>query len=98
MSVRSSTQMKLRQNKPLRNLGIYTLHDKTLILLKRSEVLAFLFTSHSWDHHGPVEYRVSHGGIYASGHSTGLTDEDLLDTGMTAEPPKLSTLIGGRKY
>jgi hypothetical protein len=90
--------MKLRQNKPLRNLGIYTLRDKTLILLKRSDVLSFLFTEQNWKLHGPVEYRVSHGGIYASGRSTGLTDEDLRDTGMTADAPKLSALIGGRKY
>ena len=90
--------MKLRPNKPLRDLGIYTLRDRTLILIKRSEALSFLFSEQNWNFRGPVDYRVSHGGIYAFGHSTGFTDEDLLDTGMTANPPSLSALIDGVKH
>lgn len=78
--------MKLRPNKALRSRGIYKLGDKTLILLKRSEELSFLFTEENWAFHGPVDYRVSHGGIYRRGQSTGLTDEDLVDTGNTAKP------------
>jgi len=35
-----------------------------LILLKRSEELAFLFGERNWTFRGPVEYRVSNGGIY----------------------------------
>lgn len=89
--------MKLRPNKALRNLGIYKLGDKTLVLVKRSEELSFLFTQENWSLHGPVDYRVSHGSIYAHGQSTAWTDEDLLDTGMTANPPSLSALIDGRK-
>lgn len=83
----------LRSNKPLRDLGIYTLRDKTLILLKRSEELSFLFTPEVWQRHGPVDYRVSHGHIYCHGEPTGLTDEDLLDTGQTAKPPSLSVRL-----
>ena len=79
--------MNLRPNKALRSLGIYKLRDEKLILLKRSEDLSFLFTFESWNLHGPVEYRVSHGDIYYRGHSTGLIDEDLIDTGMTANQP-----------
>lgn len=79
--------MLLPCNKPLRNLGIYTLHDKTLILLKRTEVLSFLFTPENWEFHGPVEYRVSHGQIYSHGELMAMSDEDLLDTGLTASPP-----------
>ena len=76
--------MKLRQNKPLRSLGVYKFHEETLVLWKRSEELSFLFTMHNWNFHGPVEYRVSHGNIYCRGESTGFTDEDLEDTGMSA--------------
>lgn len=79
--------MKLRENKPLRSLGIYRLRDETLILVKRSEELSFLFSPQNWKLHGPVDYRVSHGNIYCLGQSTGLTDEDLVDTGQTAKPP-----------
>ena len=79
--------MKFRSNKPLRDLGIYKLRDKTLILLKRSDVLSFLFTPDGWGRHGPVDYRVSHGQIYCHGELTIMTDEDLVDTGMTANPP-----------
>lgn len=79
--------MKFRQNKPLRSLGIYKLGDKTLILLKRSEELAFLFSLDNWRLHGPVDYRVSHGAIYHRGERTRLTDEDLVDTGASANPP-----------
>ena len=79
--------MKFRPNKPLRNLGIYQLRDKTLFLLKRSEELSFLFSPENWKRHGPVDYRVSHGNVYRHGESTVWTDEDLLDTGMTAKPP-----------
>ena len=82
-----------RANKPLRDLGIYKLGDKTLILVKRSEELSFLFTPQMWDLHGPVDYRVSHGQIYSRGAPTGMTDEDLLDTGMTAKPATLSNLM-----
>ena len=81
--------MKLRSNKPLRNLGVYVLHDNALILLKRSEELSFLFTEQNWNFHGPVDYRVSHGDIYCPGELTKWTDEDLLDTGETAEPTDL---------
>lgn len=79
--------MKLPPNKPLRNLGIYKLQGQTLVLVKRSEELAFLFTPEKWDLHGPVAYRVSHGDIYSHGELTMLTDADLFDTGMTANPP-----------
>ena len=75
------------RNKPLRSLGIYTLRDKTLILLKRSEQLSFLFSEGNWNFRGAVDYRVSHGKIYCHGTSTGLTDEDLVDTGETATEP-----------
>ena len=91
-------EMQLRQNKPIRNLGIYKLRDKTLIALKRSEELAFLFSEKNWNLHGPVDYRVSHGGIYCRGLSTGLTDEDLMDTGMTVNAPARSILLKGKKY
>ena len=89
--------MKFPQNKPLRNLGIYTLRDKTLILVKRSEELSFLFTEDSWNYHGAVDYRVSHGRIYNRGDLTMLTDDDLADTGLTANRPNLSSLINDRK-
>ena len=89
--------MKLRQNIPLRSYGIYTLHQKTLILLKRSEDLSFLFTPKNWNFHGPVDYRVSHGAIYRRGEATGFTDADLVDTGTSAGPPSLTTLFLGKK-
>ena len=85
------------QNKPLRNLGVYRLRGKTLILFKRSEVLAFLFSPESWNLHGPVDYRVSHGNIYAHGEAVGLTDDDLFDTGMTAKPPAGLTSLNSPK-
>ena len=91
-------EMQLRQNKPIRNLGIYKLRDKMLIALKRSEELAFLFSEKNWNQHGPVDYRVSHGGIYCRGLSTGLTDEDLMDTGMTVNAPTRAILLKGKKY
>ena len=77
--------MTLRANKPLRNLGIYLLQGEKLILLKRSEELSFLFSERNWTFRGPVEYRVSHGSIYHRGELTTWTDEDLLDTGITAK-------------
>ena len=89
--------MKWRQNKPLRDHGIYLLGDKTLILVKRSEELSFLFTEENWNFRGPVDFRVSHGGIYNHGVATEWTDEDLVDTGMTAISPSLSTLLEHRK-
>lgn len=89
--------MKLRQNKPLRTLGIYNLRDETLILVKRSEEVSFLFSPHNWKLHGPVDYRVSHGNIYRRGQSTGLTDEDLVDTGTTANRTTLSILLNDKK-
>ena len=89
--------MKSPQNKPLRNLGIYTLNDRTLILVKRSEELSFLFTEQNWNFYGPVDYRVSHGGIYYHGELTTWTDEDLRDTGLTADRPNLSTFLDGKK-
>lgn len=79
--------MKLHSNKPLRNLGIYKLRDKTLILWKQSEELSFLFTLRDWPLHGPVSYRVSHGAIYSHGRKTEWIDEDLVDTGATANLP-----------
>ena len=85
--------MKFHRNKPLRDRGIYKLSDKTLILVKRSEALSFLFSEHNWNFHGPVDYRVSHGDIYHHGERTTWTDDDLFDTGMTAPPPNLSVLI-----
>ena len=85
--------MKPRSNKPLRNLGLYILHDKTLVLLKRSEELSFLFSEQNWNFRGPVDYRVSHGGIYCHGALTGWTDEDLFDTGITMKPPALEMLV-----
>ena len=84
--------MLSRQNKPLRNLGIYTLHDRTLILLKRSEYVSFLFSHQNWSFFGPVDYRVSHGDIYCRGQLTTWTDEDLIDTGVTALSPNRSRL------
>jgi len=89
--------MKLRQNKPLRTLGIYNLRDETLILVKRSEEMSFLFSPHNWKLHGPVDYRVSHGNIYRRGQSTGLTDEDLVDTGTTANRTTLLILLNDKK-
>lgn len=89
--------MRFQQNKPLRNLGIYLLRDKALILVKRSEELSFLFSEENWTYHGPVDYRVSHGGIYNRGRRTTLTDKDLVDTGLTANFPTLSTLANDRK-
>ena len=85
--------MKLRPNKPLRNLGIYKVRGQTLILWKRSEELSFLFSEQNWNLHGPVDYRVSHGMIFRHGGSTGETDDDLVDTGLTAKPPSLSNLL-----
>ena len=82
--------MEFRPNKPLRNLGIYKLRDKTLILMKRSDELSFLFAPETWKFHGPVDFRVSHGDIYQHGNLTQWTDADLLDTGLTADPPDLS--------
>jgi len=56
-------------------------------------MLSFLFSQESWDFHGAVDYRVSHGNIYHHGELTGLTDEDLFDTGITAKPPRLLTPV-----
>ena len=81
--------MKARPNKSFRNFGVYILHEQTLILLKRSEELSFLFSEQNWNFRGPVDYRVSHGGIYCHGELTKWTDEDLVDTGVTAKPPSL---------
>ena len=89
--------MNLRSNKPLRNLGVYILNDLELILLKRSEVLAFLFSRENWSLRGPVDYRISHGMIFQNGRSTKWTDEDLFDTGMTAKEPSRSNLLNGTK-
>jgi hypothetical protein len=86
--------MNFRQNKPLRNFGIYKLQDRTLILLYRSDVLSFLFSTENWYHHGPVDYRISHGSIYQHGELTKFIDEDLKDTGLTANPPSLTSLLG----
>ena len=85
--------MKLRSNKPLRNFGIYALHNGKFVLFKRSEDLSFLFTFEGWSLHGPVDYRVSHGSIYKRGKRTSWTDDDLVDTGQTANPPRLSSLL-----
>ena len=89
--------MNFRQNKALRNLGVYELRDKKLILLKRSDELSFLFSVESWELHGPVDFRVSHGAIYRRGEATGLTDDDLMDTGKTAKGPSRSVLLNGEK-
>lgn len=64
-----------------------------MILLKRSEDLSFLFSPHNWLTHGPVDFRVSHGKIYARGQSTGMTDDDLEDTGMSASRETLATIV-----
>lgn len=85
--------MQFRQNKPLRNFGIYKFRGKNLILLKRSEVLSFLFTPENWKLHGPVDYRVSHGNIYHHGEWTSWTDEDLIDTGATADPSSVDIMM-----
>lgn len=85
--------MKFHTNKPLRDRGIYLLCNKSLILVRRSEALSFLFSEQNWNFHGPVEYRVSHGDIYYHGERTTWTDDDLFDTGMTAKPPSLSVLV-----
>lgn len=89
--------MKLPSNRPLRNLGIYKLQGQTLVLLKRTEELSFLFQPEKWNFHGPVAYRVSHGDIYLHGDLTTLTDADLIDTGMTANPPNPLRLIAHTK-
>jgi len=89
--------MKLRQNKALRHLGIYTLREKTLILLKRSEALSFLFSPENWAFRGPVDYRISHGNIFRHGRPTKLTDEDLVDTGRTANEPTHIILLNSEK-
>jgi len=89
--------MTLRKNKALRSLGIYKLRGETLILLKRSEELSFLFNEASWQWYGAVSYRVSHGRIYRRGQSTGLTDEDLIDTGDTWNARTRSILMNGEK-
>jgi len=68
----------------LRNCGIYTLDGLPLVVLKRSDLLYFLFTQKNWNLHGPVEYRVSHGQIYHHGILTSWTDADLVDTGISA--------------
>lgn len=85
--------MELRRNKPLRSLGVYKLRDKTVIALKRSEVLTFLFSEENWSRYGPVDYRVSHGSIYRRGLFIGLTDDDLIDTGKSANAPTRSILL-----
>ena len=85
--------MQFRQNRPLRNFGIYEFRGKNLILLKRSEELSFLFSPANWKLHGPVDYRVSHGSIYQRGQWTVWTDEDLVDTGTTADPSSLDILM-----
>lgn len=79
--------MEFRPNKPLRNLGVYILRDKTLILWKLSSEVSFLFSEQNWRFHGPVDYRVSHGHIYQRGRPTTWTDEDLFDTGITMRQP-----------
>lgn len=89
--------MELRNNKPLRDLGIYELRGKLLILSKQSEALSFLFNEHNWHLHGPVDYRVSHGQIYRRGELTTFSDEDLVDTGRTAYPLTRFTFAGTRK-
>ena len=89
--------MKFRTNKPLRDYGIYTLVNRTFVLSKRSEELSFLFTFLNWQFRGAVDYRVSHGSIYAHGKLTMFTDDDLVDTGLTAKPPRLFVLSGGAK-
>lgn len=61
--------------------------------LLRQNSFRFFFSEQNWNFHGPVEYRVSHGDIYYHGGRTTWTDEDLLDTGMTAKPPSLSVLV-----
>lgn len=85
--------MKLRPNKPLRTLGIYTLRDETLILVKHSKDVSFLFSQENWNLHGPIDYRISHGVIYRRGQDTGLTDQDLVDTGKTSNLPTRSTFL-----
>ena len=89
--------MKFHENKPIRDRGIYRLDDKTLVAVKRSEALSFLFSPQNWNFHGPVEYRVSHGNVYCHGERTMWTDEDLFDTGMTANAPSLSSLSDPEK-
>src|SRR4051812_2523860 len=78
-SVRSRTFMELRINRPLRDLGIYVFRDETLILVWQSDEISFLFSNHNWAFYGPVNYRVSHRGIYCHGQRTVWTDEDLSD-------------------
>lgn len=90
--------MRFRQNKPLRTRGIYQLGKKTLILLKRTEELSFLFTQEHWDFRGPVDFRVSYGKIYSRGRMTSMSDEDLVDTGLTASPPNLSARLRNQNH
>lgn len=90
--------MRFRQNKPLRTLGIYQLREKTLVLLKRTEELSFLFTQEHWNFRGPVDFRVSHGKIYRRGRMTAMSDEDLVDTGMTASQPNFSARLRNQNH
>ena len=90
--------MEFRENKPLRDLGVYLLLNRTLILLKQTETLSFLFTPENWQLHGPVEYRVSHGHIYARGVLMALSDEDLIDTGKTTDLPRLNNRFTTSSY
>jgi hypothetical protein len=89
--------MNFTKNKPLRNQGVYLLHNQPLVLFRRSDVLSFLFSQQNWDFHGPVDYRVSHGYIYCHGRLTMWTDDDLFDTGLTAIAPSRSIHSDGKK-
>ena len=72
----------------LRERGIYTLAGVELVAVKRTEEIFFLFTETSWNLHGPVSYRLSHGHIYERGELTGWDERDLVDTGRTSRPPR----------
>ena len=95
MSVRCTNGTSYKQT-PAESWHLFTTWE-TLILLKRSEELSFLFTEENWQRHGGVNYRVSHGRIYCHGESIGLTDEDLMDTGNNWNAWTRSTSFEGEK-
>lgn len=69
--------------------GVYTLGGMELVAVVVPDDVTFLFTPHNWGLRGAVAYRLSHGRTFQRGDHTERTDEDLVDTGRTAGPPKM---------